>query len=93
MDVLVHLSLREGLPRAVVQALASCKPAVGFNLDGTPEVIIDGKTGFTADAENIEQVICALKKLLSSPDLCYEMGIFFCTCYSVLAKSASIIER
>ena len=34
MDVLVHLSLREGLPRAVVQALASGKPAIGYELDG-----------------------------------------------------------
>lgn len=45
MDVLVHLSLREGLPRTVVQALATAVPAVGFDLDGTPEVIIDGVTG------------------------------------------------
>ena len=74
MDILVHLSLREGLPRAVVQALASGKPAIGFKLDGTPEVIIDGKTGFTADAENLEQVISALEKLLADSGLCTDMG-------------------
>ena len=43
MDILAHLSLREGLPRCIVQALASGKPALGFRLDGTPEVVIDGE--------------------------------------------------
>ena len=35
MNLLIHLSLREGLPRAIVQALASGKPAIGYILDGT----------------------------------------------------------
>ena len=34
MDVLVHLSLREGLPRALPQALACGKPVVAFDVDG-----------------------------------------------------------
>ena len=38
-ELLWHLSLHEGLPRAVVQALAVGIPAVGFALDGTPEVV------------------------------------------------------
>lgn len=44
-DLLWHLSLREGLPRSVVQALATGIPAIGYRLDGTPEVIRDGETG------------------------------------------------
>jgi glycosyltransferase involved in cell wall biosynthesis len=63
MDVLVHLSLREGLPRTVVQALASAVPAIGFPLDGTPEVILDGKTGRlcpTGDAPAVAQAVCDL---------------------------------
>ena len=55
-DLLWHLSLHEGLPRAVVQALASGIPAIGFALDGTPEVIINGETGFTTGAEDIDAV-------------------------------------
>lgn len=74
MDVLVHLSLREGLPRAVVQGLASGKPAVGFELDGTPEVIIDGKTGFTAKAGNVGAISEKILFLLENPDKAKEMG-------------------
>ena len=57
-NTLVHFSLREGLPRAAVQSLASGKPVIAYALDGTPEVVISGKTGWLltpsspADAKN-----------------------------------------
>jgi len=46
MDILVHLSEREGLPRALPQALAAGKPIVAFDCDGAREVCRDGETGF-----------------------------------------------
>ncbi|MCC6908903.1 MAG: glycosyltransferase family 4 protein [Phycisphaerales bacterium] len=45
MDVLVHPSYREGLPRTVPQALLSGVPVVAYSVDGAPEVCIDGQTG------------------------------------------------
>ncbi|MBL8878056.1 MAG: glycosyltransferase family 4 protein [Phycisphaerales bacterium] len=45
-DILAHASQWEGLPRAVVQALLMEVPAVAFAIDGTPEVVLSGKTGF-----------------------------------------------
>jgi len=74
MDVLVHLSLREGLPRTVVQALATGVPAVGFALDGTPEVILDGKTGFVCSPGDVDQVAEATLTLLGDPELRRTMG-------------------
>jgi glycosyltransferase involved in cell wall biosynthesis len=46
MDVLVHLSLREGLPRALPQALAAGRPVVAYDVDGAKEVCLDNETGF-----------------------------------------------
>ena len=46
MDALVHLSLREGLPRALPQALAAAKPVVAYDCDGAREVCLDEQTGF-----------------------------------------------
>ncbi len=45
MDVLAHPSYREGLPRTVPQALLSSVPVVVYDVDGAPEVCIDGQTG------------------------------------------------
>lgn len=41
MDVLVHPSYREGLPRTVPQALLCGVPVVASDCDGTPEACID----------------------------------------------------
>ena len=46
MDALVHLSLREGLPRALPQALAAARPVVAYDCDGAREVCLEGQTGF-----------------------------------------------
>lgn len=45
MDVLVHPSYREGLPRTVPQALLVGTPVVAYDTDGTGEVVIDARTG------------------------------------------------
>jgi glycosyltransferase involved in cell wall biosynthesis len=74
MDIVCHLSLREGLPRAVVQGLAASKPAVSYHLDGAPEVIINGKTGYTCPAESVDEVIEALKLLIESESHRQKLG-------------------
>ena len=45
MDVLVHPSYREGLPRTVPQALLCGVCPVAYDVDGTGEVCVDGSTG------------------------------------------------
>lgn len=74
MDILMHLSLREGLPRCAVQALASGKPALGFKLDGTPEVVIDGETGYCAPAKDVKTIAASAIHILSNPELAKKMG-------------------
>jgi len=46
MDVLVHLSRREGLPRALPQAMATAKAVVAYDCDGAGEVCRENETGF-----------------------------------------------
>jgi glycosyltransferase involved in cell wall biosynthesis len=46
MDILVHVSLREGLARALPQALMAGKPVLSYDVDGAREVCLDGITGF-----------------------------------------------
>jgi glycosyltransferase involved in cell wall biosynthesis len=46
MDLLVHASLREGLARALPQALIAGKPVISYDVDGAREVTITGQTGY-----------------------------------------------
>ncbi len=45
MDLFVLTSLFEGLPRAVLQAMAAGVPVVATAVDGTPEVVSHNETG------------------------------------------------
>lgn len=74
MDVLVHLSLREGLPRTIIQAHAGGKPAIGFALDGTPEAIVDGETGYVCPPADHRAVAAGVTELLRNPERARRMG-------------------
>ena len=74
MDIVCHLSLREGLPRAVVQGMAAKKPVVAYELDGAPEVVINDKTGFICPPETVKEVKIALSQLIDSPELRNKLG-------------------
>ena len=62
MHVLAHLSLREGLPRTAVQALASGVPVVAYPLDGTP-VVINGLSGYLCEPKQPDKVADAVIRL------------------------------
>ena len=68
-DILVHLSRREGLARALPQALAAGKPVVTYASDGAPEVCIEGETGFLIEPGNIQQLTARLLLLAGNPAL------------------------
>ena len=73
-DLLWHLSLHEGLPRAVVQALAVGIPAIGYKLDGTPEVVLNGETGYVTAPRDVDAVVKYSHELLSDSSLRQKMG-------------------
>ncbi|HUJ08731.1 MAG TPA: glycosyltransferase family 4 protein [Verrucomicrobiae bacterium] len=74
MDALVHLSLREGLPRALPQALACGKPVVAFDMDGAREVCLDGVTGFLLRPGDENGLATAVIQLLQDQKLAHRMG-------------------
>ncbi len=74
MDALVHLSLREGLPRALPQALAAGKPVIAVNCDGAREICLDGKTGFLTQPGDLTGLKNRLLQLADNPALCKQFG-------------------
>lgn len=74
MDVVAHPSYREGLPRAVVQGLLSSRPVVTYDIDGAPEVCIDGRTGILVEPGDIAGLAAAIIRLRDDPDLGRRLG-------------------
>jgi glycosyltransferase involved in cell wall biosynthesis len=73
-DVFVLPSLYEGLPLAVLEAMASRKPVVATRIGGTDEAVVDGETGFLVPARNPPALAAALNALLEDPDRARAMG-------------------
>jgi glycosyltransferase involved in cell wall biosynthesis len=74
MDALAHPSYREGLPRAVVQALIGGLPAVAYDVDGTREVCRDGETGRLVAPGDREGLRDAVRSLMDDPEASRRMG-------------------
>lgn len=74
MDVVVHTSLREGIARVLPQAGAVGKPVVTFHLDGAPEVVRDGISGYLVPPLDTSAVADRTLDLLSDPDTCRAFG-------------------
>ena len=74
MDVLVHLSLREGLARTLPQALLSGKPVVSYDVDGAAEVVKPKTTGFLVPPHDLNKLELALMMTLRYEDLRNQLG-------------------
>jgi len=67
MDILVHASLREGLARALPQALLAGKPVISYDVDGAREVVIPEQTGFLLTPKSIGPLATAITQLANHP--------------------------
>jgi glycosyltransferase involved in cell wall biosynthesis len=74
MDVVAHLSRREGLARALSQALAAGKPVVAYDCDGANEVCFSGQTGFLIPLGDVKTLADRLVQLAEDADLRERLG-------------------
>jgi len=72
--VLVVPSFSEGLGRVVFEAMACGTPVIGSRVDGIPEMIQDGETGFLVPPGDVDALADRLKWVLSHPEEAKEMG-------------------
>ncbi len=73
-DVLLHASRWEGLPRAVVQGLLCQVPAISFDNDGAPEVVLPGETGLLVPLGDVGGLSDAIVELASDDTTRRRMG-------------------
>jgi glycosyltransferase involved in cell wall biosynthesis len=83
-DIVVLPSLFEGLPLVAVEAGAMGRPMVATDVDGTPEVVLDGITGLLVPPGNPGRLASALIELAVDPARRQRMGA---------AARAFVVER
>jgi glycosyltransferase involved in cell wall biosynthesis len=64
-DLCLLTSMREGLPRVVVQYVAGGKPVIVSRLPGIEEVVEDGVSGLVTDPDDLSDTARAILEVLS----------------------------
>jgi glycosyltransferase involved in cell wall biosynthesis len=75
LDVFTLSSRYEGLPIALLEAMATGIACVATSVGGVPEVITDGAEGLLVPPQDPEALAAALRKLLEDPGLRSAMGL------------------
>lgn len=88
-DIFLFTSLQEGLPRALLEAMANGKPIVCSDIRGNVDLIEDGRGGFIV-TNDAEAVAPALKKLIARPELRKEMGEYNMAAVDALREEKSL---
>jgi glycosyltransferase involved in cell wall biosynthesis len=73
-DVAVLTSVKEGIPRALMEAMAVGVPVVATDVKGSREVVVDGTTGFLVPLDDEVALADRLALLLARPALRRSLG-------------------
>jgi glycosyltransferase involved in cell wall biosynthesis len=65
---------KEGIPVALMEAMACALPVVSSDLSGIPELVVDGVTGFLVEPRDVEALAGAFQRLASDPGLRARLG-------------------
>ena len=72
-DVVIHCSLREGLARAIPQAMLAARPVASFDIDGAREVVTD-ETGILLPGGDVPALVSAIVRLGTDESLRNRLG-------------------
>jgi glycosyltransferase involved in cell wall biosynthesis len=73
-DFCVLPSFYEGLPMTVIESLAMGRTVVATAVDGTPEIVLDGKTGLLVPSGDSAALAAAMCRLLQDPGFAQQLG-------------------
>lgn len=74
LDVVAFSSLWEGLGRALTEAVLAGKPVVATAVNGVPDLVVDGETGYLTPAGRPDELADRILDVLARPDRGAEMG-------------------
>lgn len=73
--IFINPSRHEGMPNAVLEAMASGLPVIASKIAGNEDLVVNGKNGFLVQSENVSELREALKTLLTNMPLREKMGM------------------
>jgi L-malate glycosyltransferase len=73
-DLFLLTSVSEGIPLAVIEAMAAGLPVVATRVGGVEEVVQDGATGLLAPSANPAALAEHVLQIAASPDLGRQLG-------------------
>ncbi|MBA2379874.1 MAG: glycosyltransferase [Blastocatellia bacterium] len=74
MDIFVLSTNAEGLPLVIIEAMARNKPVVATAVDGVPEIVIQGETGFLVPHNDHLSLASRLLTLIQDPIVANQFG-------------------
>jgi len=74
MDIFVLASLTEGLPMALLEAMAAKRPVVATEVGAVPRVIEDGRSGLLVPPDNADALAEAIIRLLTDPQEAHDLA-------------------
>ncbi len=74
MEICCLTSKSEGMPNAVLEAMAAGRPVVATAVGGVPELVADGDTGYLIEPGDVGGFAAAVARLLADSELARRMG-------------------
>lgn len=73
-DIAVLTSIKEGIPRGLLEPMAMGIPVIATDVEGNNEAVIDGETGYLIKVDDVEELSGKLEDLIGDPELRTVMG-------------------
>ena len=89
-DVYVHAAKSDTFPNTVLEALACGLPVIATAIDGIPEQVEDGCSGFLVPVGDVEAMAGRVKQLLEKDSLRTSMGAMAA---DIVARSFSMQQQ
>lgn len=73
-NLFAYASRHEGMPNALLEAMASGLPAVATRIAGNEELVVEGETGLLVPSEDVASLRDALLRLIADPAWRQQLG-------------------